>query len=70
MSRSDYIYLVLGWDDEPTAAFTVKYELRNWLNRYEGDLVDLAGYRMCDGAWPDQKAPVALDLEAVRDGLA
>jgi hypothetical protein len=37
MARSSYIYLVLGLQGEVEAAFTVKHEMRTWLERNPGD---------------------------------
>jgi hypothetical protein len=36
MARSQYIYLVKR-DSDVLAAFTVKYEMENWIGRYPGD---------------------------------
>lgn len=58
MARSEYIYLV-SWSGVPFGAFTVKHELRTWLERQDkpGDYVL---YRLRDGDPGGQAAEMSV----------
>jgi len=54
MPRSSYIYLVCRGDllslgAVPVAAFTVKHEMKHWLESHADSRADLKVYRMPDG---------------------
>lgn len=71
MARSDYIYLVrsgglLSPDASPVAGFTVKRELRVWLEDKGADsLALLRVYRMRDGG---QGAVVEMSVQEILEG--
>ena len=57
MARSTYIYLLME-NDEPVAAFTVKWEMERWINHHPGTY---KRFRMGDGLYTDRtKEPVEM----------
>lgn len=52
MARSTAIWVVLGDDPDPLAAFTVKHEMKRWLEReHPDDREGLRILKMPDGLW-------------------
>jgi hypothetical protein len=59
MARSNYVYIVRdGITGDLVAAFTVKHELRSWLDGW-GSLVAVS--RLHDGPWNAGRDPVHLN---------
>jgi hypothetical protein len=54
MARSVYIWLVLGSEREPLAAFTVKHELITWLERCEMNEDNCTLWKIADNGLIDQ----------------
>lgn len=66
MPRSSYIYLVQGVEyDTPIVAFTVKRELKRWLERPHNP--DILIYRIQDGVFPSKPPTLMTDEELARD---
>lgn len=52
MARSTAVWVVLSDDPDPLATFTVKHEMKSWLEReHSGDLERLKILKMPDGLW-------------------
>ena len=67
MSRSQYVWVVLeAVRRRPVAAFTVKYELSDWLKRYEYPDVEVWRLKHTDPV-PVQLDPQTLDPIDGRD---
>lgn len=58
MARSSYVYVVME-NSILRAGFTVKHEMKTWLERNPGDYTV---WRLVDGLNTDARPPVLMDL--------